>query len=344
MENYYKVLNVAENASDDDIKRSYRILARKYHPDVATADPSAADKFRLVNEAHAVLSDPAKRKEYDAKLKESAQPSAAQQAAAQQQQQQQQRTAMSDDVIQKRATAISQNAASTAARLFPTADTSITIRIARTMQQATLNPIYQLAIDAKNWAYKTGYDKATDEAKRSYEMKIGSLKRENERLLKEQQQRLTQQLADQKSANDRLINEFRQDIARLQNKVNDSELLINELNDKQLDLKTEILKKAETVNEQAKTIEETAAKLDAKTNELEELNRKLEETVQAYEDQLSIRQLERDTLEKTLTEQINALTARLDDSSRELRDTNLRLNRANSMLQEVQQSLRKRGR
>ena len=62
---YYKILGVDKNASQDDIKKAFRKLARKYHPDLNPNDPSAKDKFQEINEANEVLSDPEKRKKYD---------------------------------------------------------------------------------------------------------------------------------------------------------------------------------------------------------------------------------------------------------------------------------------
>ena len=61
---FYAVLGVSENASDDDVKKAYRRLAMKYHPD-RNKEAGAADKFKDVNEAYQTLSDPPKRKEYD---------------------------------------------------------------------------------------------------------------------------------------------------------------------------------------------------------------------------------------------------------------------------------------
>ncbi len=62
---YYKVLELDKNASTDDIKKAFRKLARKYHPDLNPKDESAKKKFQQVNEANEVLSDPDKRKKYD---------------------------------------------------------------------------------------------------------------------------------------------------------------------------------------------------------------------------------------------------------------------------------------
>ncbi len=62
----YKVLGVSKKASDEEIKKAYRKLARKYHPDRNPDDKEAEEKFKEVSAAHDVLGDPEKRKEYDA--------------------------------------------------------------------------------------------------------------------------------------------------------------------------------------------------------------------------------------------------------------------------------------
>jgi curved DNA-binding protein len=62
---YYKVLGVDKNASEKEIKRAFRRLARQYHPDVNPDDAHAEERFKEINEAHEVLSDKEKRRKYD---------------------------------------------------------------------------------------------------------------------------------------------------------------------------------------------------------------------------------------------------------------------------------------
>ncbi len=62
---YYKTLGVGKNATDEEIKKAYRKLARKYHPDRNPGDKQAEERFKEISQAHDVLSDPDKRKEYE---------------------------------------------------------------------------------------------------------------------------------------------------------------------------------------------------------------------------------------------------------------------------------------
>ncbi len=64
MKDYYKILGIDYNASDDEIKKAYRTLAKKYHPDVSTEE-DATEKFKEINEAYQILSDKDKKYIYD---------------------------------------------------------------------------------------------------------------------------------------------------------------------------------------------------------------------------------------------------------------------------------------
>ena len=62
---YYEVLGVAKDATEQEIKKAYRVLAKKYHPDANPGDKEAEAKFKEASEAYAVLSDADKRAQYD---------------------------------------------------------------------------------------------------------------------------------------------------------------------------------------------------------------------------------------------------------------------------------------
>ena len=65
LRDYYEILNISKEATQDEIKSSFRILAKKYHPDLNPNDKEAEQNFKEINEAYEVLSDPGKREKYD---------------------------------------------------------------------------------------------------------------------------------------------------------------------------------------------------------------------------------------------------------------------------------------
>lgn len=65
MKDYYSILEIGQSAGEEDIKKSYRALALRYHPDRNANDPNGAEKFKEITEAYAVLMDPEKRRKYD---------------------------------------------------------------------------------------------------------------------------------------------------------------------------------------------------------------------------------------------------------------------------------------
>ena len=70
-EDPYKVLGVQKGATGDDVRKAYRRLARKYHPDANPDDPGAKERFKEIQQAHAILSSPEKRRAYDGRTRPS---------------------------------------------------------------------------------------------------------------------------------------------------------------------------------------------------------------------------------------------------------------------------------
>lgn len=63
--NYYDVLEISRTATEDDIRKAYKLLVRKYHPDLNGGDAHATERFKLITEAYSILSDKKKRAMYD---------------------------------------------------------------------------------------------------------------------------------------------------------------------------------------------------------------------------------------------------------------------------------------
>lgn len=70
MSNLYRILGVTETASEEEIKKAYKTLSKKYHPDANPGNREAEEHFREISDAYAVLQNPKKRQEYDKELQE----------------------------------------------------------------------------------------------------------------------------------------------------------------------------------------------------------------------------------------------------------------------------------
>jgi molecular chaperone DnaJ len=72
--NYYEILGIRKNSSKDEIKKAYRVLARKYHPDVSEDDDASSEAFLRIHQAYQVLSDPDTRQQYDREIQQTVPP------------------------------------------------------------------------------------------------------------------------------------------------------------------------------------------------------------------------------------------------------------------------------
>lgn len=68
MKNYYKIMGLKSGATENEIKSAYRLLAKRFHPDVNPGNAAAAEKFAALGEAYEILSDPSKRADYDRQI------------------------------------------------------------------------------------------------------------------------------------------------------------------------------------------------------------------------------------------------------------------------------------
>ncbi len=255
MKNYYQVLNLKPNATEAEIKRSYRVLAKRYHPDVNPNDAASADRFADIGEAYNVLSDPQQRAEYDAKLKEASAPKpnreeiiarqrAAAQAAARQ-------AAMRNNYVRPQRidpTMMAQRAAAQAA--------------AQARAQAQMSAV-------KNQAYKSGYDYGVAEARAAAEKAAAKLNSEI-RALNARNRKLSGELADVENDRSELEQElFNRDRELTQEKARNKEL------------EDQIAEMRQTFNAARNNSKQTAAEVDAMRAQLEKAQAKVKEAEQA---------------------------------------------------------------
>ncbi|MDE6201274.1 MAG: DnaJ domain-containing protein [Clostridiales bacterium] len=146
MKNYYQILGVKPTATEAEIKSSYRVLAKKYHPDVNPDDASAASKFADINEANAVLSDPQARAEYDAKLREAAAPHPSQEEIIARQRAQAQEAARQAAFRNMNMNMGGRRDAATMARMRAQAQAQAQANMAQAQIQALVNQAYQQGV------------------------------------------------------------------------------------------------------------------------------------------------------------------------------------------------------
>lgn len=275
MKNYYQILGVSPSASVDEIKRSYRVLAKRYHPDVNPNDKSAADKFADVNEAHDTLSDPTKRAEYDKQLKEASnsgradilarQRAAAQQAAAQQ------AAARQAAARQAAARQAAQQAAMRSAfggRIDPLAMAQARAQAAA--QQAAAQQAAQAQVQAHvnaatNQAYKSGYDKGVTDGKAAASNEISNLKT-NISNLNDEIEKLRRELEGVKRDRSELEKELFNRDRELEEVRNDRSELEQELFKRDREL-TEAQTQADTLEKKVEQIRESAEQYIANDHE-----------------------------------------------------------------------------
>lgn len=270
MKNYYQVLNLKPNATEAEIKRSYRVLAKRYHPDVNPNDAASADRFADIGEAYNVLSDPQQRAEYDAKLKEAAAPKpnreeiiarqrAAAQAAARQ-------AAMRNNYVRPQRidpTMMAQRAAAQAAAQARAQAQAAQAQVAQAQS-------YQAQMSAvKNQAYKSGYDYGVAEARAAAEKAAAKLNSEI-RALNARNRKLSGELADVENDRSELEQElFNRDRELTQEKARNKEL------------EDQIAEMRQTFNAARNNSKQTAAEVDAMRAQLEKAQAKVKEAEQA---------------------------------------------------------------
>ncbi|MCH5164961.1 MAG: DnaJ domain-containing protein [Clostridiales bacterium] len=295
MKNYYQILNIKPTATENEIKSSYRVLAKKYHPDVNPGNSAAADKFADINEANAVLSDPKSRAEYDAKLKESmsgrlnpesviAKQRAQAQAAARQAARQ---AAFRNSGMNMNNMNVSAMRDATIARARQAAQAQAAARQAQAQAQAQFqNAQMQAQVQAlRNQAYQNGREQGKAEAQAAAEAEINrlnesvrSLLAENKRLKRnvEDDSDLKRQLADAEQDRRELEGElFNRDmeLTKERDRADELEAQLNELRE----LGSADSEAIQKVREEADNLHVMLEKARLCIKKLEQENKKLEQ-------------------------------------------------------------------
>lgn len=281
MKNYYQILNVQQTATESDIKRSYRVLAKRYHPDVNPGDAAAADKFADINEANAVLSDPKARAEYDVKLKEATSARLNPEDVIARQRAQAQAAAR-----QAARQAAYRNGAMNNMNVNASARRDATIARARqaAQAQAQAQAQYQTAqmqaqVQAlRNQAFQSGREQGASEAKAAAESEISRLNASVRSLLSENR-KIKKNLETETADLKRQLADAEQDRRDLEVELfnRDRELSQEQIRAKEIEEQLKTLREDGGANSEAvRKAEDAAKKAEAATKKAEAATRKAE--------------------------------------------------------------------
>lgn len=326
MKNYYAILNVKPTATEEEIKRSYRVLAKRYHPDVNPGNASAAEKFAEVNEANSVLSDPQQRAKYDAELKESARQSQQEDILARQRAQAQAaRQAAARQAAARQAAARQAVLRNMSARRPLTAEEArLQAQVAAAQVKAQAQNVQAQINVIKNQAYQSGYDKGYAEGKAAADKDISKLNSEI-RSLKFDNKRTNDLLKESEGDRGELEKElFERDRELTREKTRTAEL---EARIKELDAQIDELKKQEQIlkrqAEEAAAATHIKAEFDALRNLLDRAQERIK-SMETEKNQTELKhkaqlQLQQDK-QKHLREESDTMQRRILELNAELEE------------------------
>ncbi len=346
MKNYYQILNVRPTASEADIKRSYRVLAKRYHPDVNPGDAAAADKFADINEAHSVLSDPKTRAEYDAKLQESTATRlnpedviARQRAQAQAAARQAAKQAAYRNNMNATANANARREA-TMARVRQAAQAQAQAQAMRNAAQAQTQMQFQSAqfqaqVQAlRNQAYRSGREQGVNEGKSISEAEITRLNA-SLRAATEENKRLKKRVDDESALKKQLIDaerdrrELEQELFNRDRELSQEKLRAKDIEDQLQALRAEsgesieearkAKEECESLRGECKSLQKTLDKARLCIDKLEQDKKTLEQSLNQAElknkSQIQLQQEKRRQMQEEIDElnrQLGSLTSEVD--------------------------------